>query len=120
MEDQPTAGQQLVKALEGAPSYLVGWLIGFVTITFTEVTMTALATACILLGFLTHSLLLAVTVYFFVYIAARIFGPIAHAIGQSGVNLAQQINQLNQILFQINTPVEVEAEEPATDNDTAQ
>lgn len=98
--DEPSLVQQIAKAIEGSPSYLVAWLLGFVVITLSEVTMTALAVAAILFGFLTHNVLLALVVYLFAYVLARVVNNIASSIGQGLSLLSRQVNNSNQILLQ--------------------
>lgn len=115
--EETSAFQDLGKALEGAPAYLLVWLVGFLTISLTDVTMTAMVVGAVALGFLSHSVLLAVVVYLFAYVAARVSNNLAGATGQGFTTLAQQVNQLNQIVLQFVETIRAQHEETDTKTD---
>jgi hypothetical protein len=77
--------------------YLISYVIGFVVVTFSDITMTTLALACVGLGFLT-SALLAGTIYLFAYTALRASSAISNAIGSSGEALSSSLGGLSQVI----------------------
>lgn len=94
--NQSSLSENLIKALEMLPNYLVSYVVGFFIVAITDVTITSLVIGAVLLGFLT-SPLIALVVFFFLYVGIRAINSIANSIGTSVGNLAAQVNFHGQV-----------------------
>lgn len=94
---QPTLSENLVKSLEGLPTYILSYFVGFFILLITDVIVTSLAIGCILLTILTHPLI-ALAVFLFGYTVVGIIGGISNALKISASMMAQQINFTAQVM----------------------
>lgn len=82
----------LARAYEKAPRILFDFVIGMLIASIVDPISLSLTIACILLGFVTGSWLIAATVFFFSYVVIRTVNNIAGAIGSSGRSIAERLS----------------------------
>lgn len=82
MNQKPSTSAEIKQLLSGlSSSYFLLWIVSTFTSLLSDPTSTMVGVGVVLLGFLTHSALLAFTVFFLLYAVLRTINSIANAIG---------------------------------------
>lgn len=96
MNPQASLSSNLVKSLEDLPYFILSFIVGFFIVAITDVIVTSLVLGCMILGILAGPLI-ALVVFFLGYTLIRTLNNLGHYIGDSGNNIAHQINTLSKV-----------------------
>ena len=77
-------------ALKGAPTYLLGYVVGFVVFILSDVDVTTITLAAVALGFALSSVWWGLAAFFVLYVFARTIGSLADSIVHTGNLLRSQ------------------------------
>lgn len=78
---QPSAAEELVRALVGFPKYAAGWVLGLITAILTDLNITTIAVTGVAVGLATSSVLTGLAVFFVVYSLLRGVNLLSSSIG---------------------------------------
>ena len=94
--EQPSVGEQIIRALVGFPKYAVAYVLGFYLI-LTDVDMTTLAIIGVLVGILTSPLwgvVAALTLWLLFRTLSGVVNPLAQATLHQGLRIDDSLQRL--------------------------
>lgn len=77
----PSIAEELVQSVIGFPKFAIEWVIGLIIAILTDLHIASLAVTGLVAGFVFHSVLTGVFVFFLAYSISRIVSYVANAIG---------------------------------------
>jgi bacteriorhodopsin len=112
-QQTPSALVQLATAVENAPGAILGLIISTIISILTDPLVTSLTIGAVAGGFYEHSIYFGVTLFWVVYVVARMIGSHANSIAGSSQNLAQSVAYHAQLTSHLESSNPDTLEEPS-------